>query len=179
MNVTFRVIIFLFLLVIIFIVVFLVIELRSSVSHSWESIWLTKAILWVWIEVFMNFFLSNANSILISLAYCLVLSIAVIIWKFILVNFTLIFCLILIIIVSNIDNLLSLVLLRLISVASHSWYTILLLPSVIVIVILLISPLLLLIVGLLSRGLSLNNILKLIAYTAIVDIVHRLAGYIA
>jgi hypothetical protein len=44
---------------------------------------------------------------------------------------------------------------------------------------LLISPLLLLIVGLLSRGLSLNNILKLIAYTAIVDIVHRLAGYIA
>ena len=173
MNVTFRIVVIIIILIIIIVFIFvcLVIKLGSSVSNTLECVWLPKTVLWVWIYLFLDLFLSNADSILVSLTDSLWSLIAIVFWIIILINFTFIFWIVLIFDISYVYDLLSRVFLRLISIASHTWHSILLLPSLILL------PSLLLVL-LLWWWLSLHNMLKLIAYTAIVDIVHRGAGYI-
>jgi hypothetical protein len=133
----------------------LVVKLRSPVSHSLKSTGLTEAVLRVGLKIFIDVIVSDAYCILVLLllAYSnrLVLLLDVLIRVLLLILLLLlklrivVRLFIFLLVIRNIDDLLSILplILRLISVAAHAWHSILLrqvgLPSS-----LLLSPLLLL-----------------------------------
>ena len=165
----------------------LVVKLRSPVSHPLKSTGLTEAVLRVGLKIFIDVIVSDAYCILVLLllAYSnrLVLLLNVLIWVLLLILLLLlklrivVRLFILLFVIRNVDDLLSLlpIILRLISVASHTWHSILLwqvgLPSS-----LLLSPQLLLLL-LLEGWLLLNDVLKLITDAAVRNVVDAGACY--